>query len=213
MDTMHLMGSNMKKFSLSTIQSIHNIKEVAMKTTSILSITFALAAVCFQTNVAVAQTYSQEEVAFNEWNLGGPRLGVTYVPGNGKLQQALREKEIGSTLSQFGWQFEYQVVSEGGGPAFVVQFIPLVAGVEYGTLIPSGSLALGVRMPSGIEFGLGPNILIGGNKGISTALVIAVGKSFNYGGVSIPLDLVFATNPDGNRISLIFGYAIKKSGK
>lgn len=184
-----------------------------MKTTSVLTLTLALAAVCFQTNIAVAQTYLQEEVTFEQLNLAGPRLGITYVPGNGRLSQTLREKAMGSTLSQFGWQFEYLVVPEGGGPSFVVQFVPLVAGVEYGTLIPSGSLALGVRMPSGIEFGLGPNLLVGGNKGISTALVIAVGKSFNYGGVSIPLDLVFATNPDGNRISLIFGYAIRKSGK
>ena len=65
-------------------------------------------------------------------------------------------------------------------------------------------------MPSGVEFGLGPNMLIGGTNGISTALVVAIGKSFNYGGVSIPLDLVYATNPDGNRISIIFGYAIRK---
>ena len=184
-----------------------------MKTTSVLTIAFALAAVCIQTNVAVAQTYLQDEVTFEQWNLSGPRLGITYVPGNGKLSQTLHDKAIGSTVSQFGWQFEYLVVPEGGGPSFVVQFVPLVAAVEYGTLIPSASLALGVRMPSGIEFGLGPNLMAGGSKGINTALVIAVGKSFNYGGVSIPLDLVFATNPDGNRISLIFGYAIRKSGK
>lgn len=184
-----------------------------MKTTSVLTITFALAAVCFQTNVAVAQTYLQDEVAFEQLNLSGPRLGITYVPESGRLSQTLRDKAIGSTLSQFGWQSEYLVVPRGGGPSFVVQFVPLVAGVEYGTLIPSASLALGVRMPNGIEFGLGPNLLVGGSKGISTALVIAVGKSFNYGGVSIPLDLVYATNPDGSRISLIFGYAIRNSGK
>lgn len=181
-----------------------------MKTTSALTIALALTAACFQTMVAVAQTTSQDEVIFSERNLSGPRLGVTYILGNGKLQQDLRDRAIGSTLSQFGWQFEYQVIPDGGGPSFVVQFVPLVAGVEYGTLIPSASLALGVRMPSGIEFGLGPNMLVGGPKGVSTALVVAVGKSFNYGGVSIPLDLVYATNPDGNRISLIFGYAIKK---
>ncbi len=192
---------------------MHNIKEVAMKTTSAVTMTFALAVVCFQTNVAVSQTYLQNDVTFEQVNLSGPRLGITYVPGNGVLSQTLHDKSIGTTLSQFGWQFEYLVVPEGGGPSFVVQFVPLVAAVEYGTLIPSASLALGVRMPSGIEFGLGPNLLVGGSKGINTALVVAVGKSFNYGGVSIPLDLVYATNPEGSRISLIFGYAIRKSGK
>ena len=184
-----------------------------MKTTSILSI--VLASVLIVTTRSFGQTDSgaSNDVTFQQWNLGGPRLGLTYVPGNGTLKQALRDKQIGSTLSQFGWQFEYLVIPQGGGPSFVVQFVPLVAAVEYGTLIPSASLALGVRMPNGVEFGLGPNLLIGGNKGVNTALVAAVGKSFNYGGVSIPLDLVLATSPDGNRISIVFGYAIRRAGQ
>jgi len=181
-----------------------------MKTTSALMIALVMSAACLLSTAVVAQTTSEDEVTFSQRNLGGPRLGITLIPGNGELKQELRDKQMGSTLSQFGWQFEYQVIPDGGGPSFVVQFVPLVAGVEYGALIPSASLALGVRMPSGVEFGLGPNMLIGGTNGISTALVVAIGKSFNYGGVSIPLDLVYATNPDGNRISIIFGYAIRK---
>ena len=184
-----------------------------MKTTSILSITLASMLRVSTRSFGQADSSASMDVTFQQWNLGGPRLGITYVPGNGLLKQALHEKNIGAAISQFGWQFEYLVVPQGGGPSFVVQFVPLVAGVEYGTLIPSASLALGVRMPNGVEFGLGPNLLIGGNKGVNTALVAAVGKSFNYGGVSIPLDLVLATSPDGNRISIVFGYAIRKVGQ
>lgn len=162
---------------------------------------------------ATAQTIeNNEEVNLAERNLGGPRLGLTYVMGTkSKLANALKEKGVGTVISQFGWHFEYMVVPEGIGPSFVVQFVPLVAAVEYGTLIPSGSLALGVRFPGGIEFGLGPNVIVAGDKGLATALVVAVGKSFNYGGVSIPIDVVWTTNPDGNRFSVIFGYAIMKS--
>ena len=184
-----------------------------MKTRFGLWIVLVVSLASFCPVAAQSQSNTDNEVTFEQWNLGGPRLGVSYVPGNGTLRQALHDKQIGAALSQFGWQFEYLVIPQGGGPSFVVQFVPLVAGVEYGTIIPSASLALGVRMPDGIEFGLGPNLLIGGNKGVNTALVVAVGKSFNYGGVSIPLDLVVATNPDGNRISLVFGYAIRKSGQ
>jgi hypothetical protein len=153
-----------------------------------------------------------DDVLFGERNLGGPRLGVTYVAGSGKLYQTLERNKIGRALSQFGWHFEYQVIPDGGGPSFVIQFVPLVAGVEYGKLIPSGTLAMGVRLPEGIEFGLGPNALVT-DEGVKTALVMAVGKSFSYGGVNIPVNLVYATNPDGNRISIIFGYAIRKSSK
>jgi hypothetical protein len=161
-----------------------------------------------------AQVGIQSEIpAFTERNLSGPRLGVTFVAGGYELKKQLKDNKIGNVLSQFGWHFEYQVVPETYGPSFVVELVPLIAAVEYGTLIPSASLVMGIRFPSGIEFGLGPNILVGGDekKPVHTALVVAVGKSFNFGGVSIPLNLVCVTSPEGNRFSFIFGYAITKS--
>jgi hypothetical protein len=148
-------------------------------------------------------------VSFAERNLGGPRLGLTFIPGGGKLRDELEKREIGPIISQFGWHFEWQVIPEGGGPQFVVEFIPLVGGVEYGKVLLSTTLGLGIRMPSGIEFGLGPNLLFAG-EGAHTALMASIGKSFDYSGVSIPINLVWVTNPDGNRIGLIVGYAIAK---
>jgi hypothetical protein len=162
-------------------------------------------------NRSFAQQFTDSEVSFSERNMGGPRLGVTYAFG-GEIPGILAKKKIGRTLSQFGWHFEYQVIPEGGGPSFVIQFVPLVAGVEYGALIPSASLAMGIRFPNGFEFGMGPNLLITPEKG-ATALVVALGKTINYGGVSIPLNIAFATNPGGNRLSFIFGYAIAKPPK
>jgi hypothetical protein len=150
---------------------------------------------------------------FSQRNLSGPRLGFTFVPGNKELANELKAHHMGSVLSQFGWHFEYQVIPEGGGPSFVVECVPLVAGVEYGTVIPSVSVAMGIRFPGGFEFGLGPNVLAGNEKKVHSALVIAVGKSFNYGGVSIPLNLVCVTSPSGNRYSFMFGYAIARSVK
>ncbi len=172
---------------------------------------FALIGAAFLYHPALAQLKDvPQEVSFAERNLGGPRLGVTYIAGggNGKLIQKLQDKGIGTTISQFGWHFEYQIIPEGGGPQFVIQGIPFLGGVEYGTVIPSLTVAMGIRLPEGYEFGLGPNVIIGGAKGANTALVAAIGKSFNYGGVSIPINIAFATSPDGNRVSLVFGYAI-----
>ncbi len=153
----------------------------------------------------------EEQFKFAERNLGGPRVGISYVLGGGKLAQELENHGFGRMLSQFGWHFEYQVIPEGGGPQFVIQFVPLISGVEYSKIFPTATLAIGVRLPDGIEFGLGPNVLLTGNP--RTALTIAVGKSFNYGGVSIPINLALTTNPDGQRISLIFGYAIRGGAK
>ncbi len=184
-----------------------------MKQHRFSSITVAIIFVGLSSGLLKSQTKDAvDDILFGERNLGGPRLGVTYVAGSGKLSQSLEQNQIGRTLSQFGWHFEYQVIPDGGGPSFVIQFVPLVAGVEYGKLIPSATLAMGVRLPEGIEFGLGPNALIT-DEGVKSALVMTIGKSFTYGGVSIPLNLVYATNPEGNRFSIIFGYAIRKSSK
>ena len=66
-----------------------------------------------------------------------------------------------------------------------------MGGVEYGRVIPSCSLVMGIRGPRGFELGLGPNLLVTFMKGkpASTTLVGAVGKSLNVSGVQIPLNL------------------------
>jgi hypothetical protein len=151
-----------------------------------------------------------ERVEFSRRNLGGPRLGMTYVTPGSELSRRLKDEKMGNALSQFGWHFEYQIIPRGGGPQFVIEFVPLVGGVEYGKFIPGATLAMGVRFPSGIEFGLGPNATATPRGVSSTALVIAGGKTFNYGGVSIPLNLAYITNPDGGRIAFILGYAVAK---
>jgi hypothetical protein len=179
-----------------------------MKTSTFMLVLAGIIAIASTT---LSQSKSTDEpVVLNERNLGGPRLGITFLSGGGELTDKIHRANIGRILSQFGWHFEYQVVPSGGGPSFVVQFVPMAGGVEYGTIIPSASLAMGIRFPEGIEFGLGPNILVS-SEGASTSLVVALGKSFNYGGVSIPLNFVVATNPGSTRISVIFGYAIAKA--
>lgn len=181
-----------------------------MKTTTAVVVILTGFFAAVGSTVFAQDTPFTNQIILGERNYGGPRLGVTLVPGDTKLASEMEKKNIGRMLSQFGWHFEYQVVPDGGGPSFVIQFVPLVGGVEYGTLIPSGTLAMGVRLPGGIEFGLGPNAIVTPTK-ITSALVMSVGQSFNYGGVNIPLNFVVATNPNGNRFSIVFGYAIQKA--
>lgn len=143
-------------------------------------------------------------------SLSGPRLGMTLIPGDGLLYQNLKSRGAGRLISQFGWHFEHQVLPSADGPAFVIEWIPLLGGVEYGMFIPSLTLAFGIRLPEGFEFGLGPNLLFGGREGMNTALVLAVGKTFNFEGVNIPVNLAYVNSPLGTRIGLVFGYAIHK---
>lgn len=185
-----------------------------MKTTSLLFASLLLLIGIVVNMPAVrAQEFDDEVAQFRERTMDGPRLGLTFALYTDLQKKALKTNSPGKLMSQFGWHFEYRVVPQGGGPQFVVEFVPLVANVEGGTIIPSATLALGIRLIDGLEFGLGPNAVFGGDKGVNTALMMTVGKSFNYSGVNLPVNLVFVTGKDGNRISLMFGYAIGRRSK
>jgi len=142
-------------------------------------------------------------------NLDGPRMGVTYVLSGEKLIMGMKMQGMDRWVSQFGWHFEAQVIPVNRGPQFVIQVVPLVAGVEYGKMRLSTVFGMGVRFPSGFEFGLGPEFLATDGS-LTTALVMVVGTSFNYGDVSIPINLALTKRPYGTTISFMFGYAIEK---
>jgi len=170
-----------------------------------------LSVLCASSAVALAQPF-EEKVEFHRRNLGGPRFGVTYITGHGELWDDVQKADVGRVVSQFGWHFERQVIPKSGGPQFVVELVPMVAAVEYGRVAPSITGVMGIRFQNGFELGMGPNSFVSrwddSGPQMRTSLVLAVGKSFNYGGVSIPTNVAFTTNPEGNRVSLVLGYAI-----
>lgn len=96
-------------------------------------------------------------------NNNGPRIGLTAIVGPSASILTLERKYGGfdyavPLLSSFGYQFEQVFVNSGNFQA-LVEFIPLVAGLEYGRIIPSASVLLGMRNSrTGWEFAIGPNI-------------------------------------------------------
>jgi len=146
-----------------------------------------------------------------ERDLSGPRMGFTAALGDGAVYRTLRENDMGRLVSQFGWQFEHQVVPLGRGPQLITEAIPLIGGVEYGKFIPSLTLALGARSRSGYEIGMGPSFTaVNAAGGSSVGLVFAVGKTLDYSGVCIPINFAIATNPKGTRFTLLVGYSIPR---
>ena len=116
---------------------------------------------------------ADDNPAISTRNLGGPRFGMTFVPGNSQMVDELDYHGMGRTISQFGM-----------GP-----------NLTFSKTIPNLD-------PTD------PGYTDGGDVQGRTSLLLAVGKSFNYGGVSIPINVAYTTSPEGNRVSLIFGYAI-----
>lgn len=146
-----------------------------------------------------------DSLQLEQRNISGPRLGLTYVFGP-TADSVLREHGLAPLLSQFGWHFEQLIRPRTGGPMFVIEEVLLVGGVDQGTAIPSASLLMGIRFPSGLEFGMGPNITPTG-----TALAVGVGKSLRYGAVSLPMNIAWVHSPGANRVSFIFGYALESA--
>lgn len=183
---------------------------------TLANVSFALLTatmVCGSVHAQSAGAPVDQELTFSHRRLNGPRMGMTYVlPWDSPMREHLKEEEIGNLISQFGWHFEWLVSPEVGGPSFVVQLIPFLGGVEYGTVLPTTSLVMGIRLPRGFEFGMGPNVIVTPTMEtpVNPALVVGVGKSIDFRGVSIPLNIALTTNREGHRVSFICGYAIPK---
>ncbi len=167
--------------------------------------------------LALGQTDSLPQ-SISKMNISGPRMGMTGVIDNGTFYNELVKRGGKRIYSQFGWHFEYKSAPVGNAPSFVVEVIPLIGGLEYGLAIPSVSLPIGIRLQNGFEVGMGPNLVFSEKKSedgsgiqINSSVVFAAGKTFNYYGVGLPVNLAFSNGKGGYALSLIVGYAIAQS--
>ena len=154
----------------------------------------------------VAPPVQPEEPAPYVMKLNGPRFGITYI-SRGKLTRRLEDDyDITSPIiSQFGWQFETQIFNIDGGPSGLIEFVPLVGGLDQGIFLPSASLMFGLRAGTGLELGFGPNISAAG-----TGVVLAAGTSFTSGNVHFPVNFAVVPSRDGARFSLMCGFNYRK---
>lgn len=98
----------------------------------------------------------------NKVNLSGPRMGYVFYTGRTAdiLSAPLNEGgyDISPMMFQFGWQFEAQYLNEGNFQA-LVEFIPMVSGLDQNLAIPSFTILNGLRNNRyGIEIALGPTM-------------------------------------------------------
>ena len=98
-------------------------------------------------------------------NLNGPRMGGAFVFGDDAaiLQEPSKDKggfDMYPVMFQFGWQKEWQYLSAGNFQA-LVEFIPIVTGLESGKFIPSVNFMNGFRFgKGGWEVAFGPSFRV-----------------------------------------------------
>ena len=139
-------------------------------------------------------------------NLSGPRFGFTSL-SQGIVDKLQEEHDITVRpgITQFGWQFEKQFYSKAGGVAAVNEFVFLLGGLEQGVTLPSASWMVGLRSPSGVEFGIGPNI-----TPLGVGLVVAAGVTVRTGALNIPLNFALASSKSGPRVSIMTGFNLRR---
>ena len=122
-------------------------------------------------------------------NRSGPRFGITHLGGS--IRDSLKRRydmDVGPVITQFGWQFERQLMSLEGGPVALSDLILLVGGMDQGTYIPSLTWLVGVRTPNNFELGVGPN---------ATPAGVAL---------AIPVNVAFVPSRFGLRTSVLTGF-------
>lgn len=140
-----------------------------------------------------------------EIDLSGPRIGLT-VLGPGSIDRLKAEDlHVNPVVSQFGWQFEKRFYTSQEGLTMLTEFVPLLSGLEQGVALPSLNWLVGLRGPSGLEFGIGPNI-----TPLGTGLVVAAGVTVRSGAINVPLNIAVATSKSGARVSIMTGFNIRR---
>jgi hypothetical protein len=139
-------------------------------------------------------------------HLSGPRFGFTTFTGDLAKQRA--EADMSNIMSQFGWQFETQVMSTNSGVTALMEWIFLVGGVEQDELNVGVSWMAGFRTEDGLEFGVGPNIGVNKDGNSTTSMVVAAGSTLPFGDIYVPINIAAAFAEGGPRITTLIGWII-----
>jgi hypothetical protein len=138
-------------------------------------------------------------------SLSGPRVGATFLSEGITSKLTESSIDVGSVVSQFGWQFEKRIKTGANGLTAVNEWVLLVGGAEQGVLLPSVSWLVGLRTGSGMEFGVGPNV-----TPVGVALAMAAGVTFSSGALNVPVNVAVVPSKAGVRVSLLTGFNMRK---
>ncbi len=142
--------------------------------------------------------------------LSGPRFGFTAFTGDvAAYRQSIGQQPI---MSQFGWQFETQIVSTTSGNQALMEWVLLLGGLEQGEKHISLSWLAGYRLPNGVELGVGPNLSVrpSSESGLSstTSMLIAGGATLPFGELYVPINIAVAVAEGGPRITTLLGWIV-----
>ena len=138
-------------------------------------------------------------------SLAGPRFGVSVLSEGVVKALGDRDIKVGSTISQFGWQFEKQFYTNDSGVTALNEWVTLFGGLDQGVTIPSFSWLVGLRTREGAEIGVGPNVTPAG-----VALVVAAGVTMRAGPLNVPMNFAIVPTKAGTRMTVLTGFTLRR---
>jgi hypothetical protein len=139
--------------------------------------------------------------------LAGPRFGFTVFTG--EVADLRNQAGLEPIMTQFGWQFETQIVSLTGGNQALMEWVFLLGGMEQSELTGSLAWMTGYRLANGLELGVGPNVSVSkDNEDITTSMVVAGGATLPFGDLYVPVNMAVALAEGGPRITALLGWIV-----
>jgi hypothetical protein len=160
--------------------------------------------------------------ASREFLNAGPRAGYSYYFG--ETADQLKTAKRSRALSMVGWQLEYRYMTTEDGHEGLIEFLPLVIGLEE-SMFPNVSLNLlvGLRTRTGWELGIGPSLAIyneddfipenapiDGDIAASLGLVVAGGFTFTADEMRFPVNLSLRRSEDTTNVALTVGWNVRQ---
>ena len=175
-------------------------------------ITLALALLCLfspaRTVLAQATPEVPEELRVKKLprqKLSGPRFGFTTFTG--EVAEQRQKADLEPMMTQFGWQWETQIVSLTGGNQALMEWVLLMGGVEQDEFNTSLGWITGYRLANGFEIGAGPNFSMTKEADkITTSMVVAAGATLPFGDFYLPVNLAVGIAKGGPRITMLTGW-------
>jgi len=127
----------------------------------------------------------------------------------GETADLRSQLELEPIMSQFGWQFETQVVSLTGGHQALLEWIILLGGLEQNENNASLAWLAGYRLANGLEFGVGPSFSANFSQDVTnSSMVVAGGATLPFGDLYIPMNMAVAFSDGGPRLTTLLGWIV-----
>lgn len=139
--------------------------------------------------------------------LSGPRFGFTTFTGD--VAQARKQLGLQPIMSQFGWQFETQIVSLESNHQALLEWVILLGGFEQSEFNLTTAWLAGYRTETGLELGVGPSLGYSfEHQTHTTSMVLAGGTTVPFGDLYVPLNLAIAIAEGGPRFTTLIGWIV-----